>query len=561
MSDNITTIRIVNDLIVDYININNLSCKSMISESLQALLNGNYTKYYLEKQLTKNNVNNVNLQKALSNINEKTDIRKQKGVFYTPEDVAHYIIWNSIIMHLNQENEKTYKENLALEFIKRQSTETIDKLLYQTSFIDPTCGSGEFLLSALKVKLVILKECCVEYTDHDVVKICRTIYGNDIDDCSTDIAKIRLFLEFVSVLKNKNSYRKIAELLAKQFFNKDFVLFDDSIKTRFDFVIGNPPYVEYGKFEKKELLKNSYGNIYADVIQNSFSLMKNNGVLGFVVPLSYVSTARMSKIRDYVYENSDREFILSFADRPDCLFAGVHQKLNIMIARKSRKEHLLFTSNYRHWYKDERGKLLNGCEIKRNTHNTSLFIPKIGNILEESIFRKINTTTHQNIFEVQNVNGKSLFLNMRACFWIKAFSFNPGSKEYKEFKFDEKKHSFVLCLLNSSLFWIFWTMTSDCWHITSKELKGFLIPEVDDVLCDKFTELGMQLETELEKTKKYIGTKQTDYEYKHKECKAIIDTIDETLAEVYNLTQDEVLYVKNFAMKYRTGSGTNDKSN
>jgi len=551
----------INNLVVSYINSTDNPCKKMIPDALQVLLNGNYLKYDLDKQFDSTNTQQRDLQKVLSTINEKSNIRKQNGVFYTPEDAARYIVWNSIIMHIDQDNRRTYKENDALQFIKKQSGETISKLLYQALFIDPTCGAGGFILSVLKIKLEILKVCKPDYTDNDVLNISKTLHGNDIDDCSTDIAKLRMFLKFASILKSNNSYKKVAEILAKQFYNKDFIVYNDDIATKFDFVVGNPPYVEYGKFADSHLLKNGYGNIYADAIRNSYRILKDNGVLGFVIPLSYIATARMSRIRDYVYENSDREFILSFADRPDCLFNGVHQKLNILIARKSRKEHVLFTSNYKHWYKEERAELLNGCEIKQNTHNTSLFIPKIGNELEESVYRKINTTTSENIFDRQISDGKSLYLNMRACFWIKAFSFNPGSNEYKAFKYSEREFQFMHCLLNSSLFWIYWTMTSDCWHITSKELKGFLIPNIDETKLKKFETLSRQLEEELERTKKYIGSKQTDYEYKHKECKKTIDAIDEALAELYNLTQEEVAYVKGYALKYRLGSGANDKNN
>ena len=553
--------KVVNSIVVSYIESIGSDKRKNVVSALQKLLNGKYLKYDLDKSINLVSTAGGDLQRVLSNINEKSAKRKQLGVFYTPEDVARYVVWNSITMLLDKDNERTYKGVDALAFVMKQDREQVDRLLYQATFIDPTCGAGEFVLSVLKVKLDIIearKEACEEEA---LINICKTLHGNDIDDCSTDIAKIRIFIEFAKLLKEPKSLCKIASILAKQFTNHDFIVYKNNFVSKFDCVIGNPPYVEYGKFPHKQALQNSYGNVYADAIKNSFAILKNNGVLGFVIPLSYVATGRMGKIRDFVYENSDREFILSFADRPDCLFNGVHQKLNIIVARKSKDEHKLFTSNYRHWYKHERSELLNGCEIKHNTHNTTLFIPKIGNKTEESIYRKIHTATEENIYDRQNEEGQAIYLNMRACFWIKAFSFNPGSKEYKGFNFNEDNYSLMHCILNSSLFWLYWTIVSDCWHITSKELKGFLVPNMENDLLNNFVNLSRQLEEELERTKKYIGTKQTDYEYKHKECKETIDAIDDLLARMYDLTEDELLYVKSFALKYRMGGGANDKSN
>ena len=48
------------------------------------------------------------------------------------------------------------------------------------------------------------------------------------------------------------------------------------------------------------------------------------------------------------------------------------------------------------------------------------------------------------------------------------------------------------------------------------------ILKVGAAINDDFKELRKKLEQELEKTKKYVGSKQTEYEYKHKFCKKII---------------------------------------
>jgi len=547
----------VNKIVVSYLNNMDVKNRNSAIKSLHFLLNGNYKKYDLNLESTFNCESNDKLQKILFSINEKSDNRKLNGVYYTPEDVCKYIILNSIAMFIDKKNSKTYKEENAINLILNSNNNIKETIIFKSTFIDPTCGSGEFLVNLFRIKINILKLYKGTFNDSDIYNISKTIYGNDILEDSTDIAKIRLFFEIIQQVKDNVYYEKIAKVLKEQFTNKDYVLYDETYNEKFDFVIGNPPYVEYGKLEYKSLLTNNFGNIYADVIKNSIISLKENGVLGFVIPLSYISTSRMNGIRSYVREMTDRQFILNFADRPDCLFQGVHQKLNIIIARKSKQEHLLFTSNYKHWYREERSKLLNGCEIKENHHYDNLFIPKIGNSIEESIFRKVVTSTSDNIIDKQG-EGSSIYLNMRACFWIKAFSFNPGSNEYKKFNFSNDNAYFVRCVLNSSLFWLYWTIVSDCWHITTKELKGFYLPKINAKMNDECGKLFKSLEIALENTKKFIGSKQIDYEYKHKECKKEIDNIDNLLAGIYNLTNEELSYVKTFALKYRMGGEIND---
>lgn len=516
-------------------------------DALHLLLNGNFIKYDFENvNISLSNLKSDDFQTEMFKLNEKSSKRKKNGVYYTPNDVSEYIIANSFINFIDNSINKTINYNEIYNTLINYENEKLNKILFNSKILDPTCGSGEFLLNTFIMKYNLLKE-TKNVDDENILRITKTLYGNDIDDESTDISKIRLFMYVYSLLENKDYYKKLTKILINNFTNYDFVLDSNKINNKFEIIVGNPPYVEYGKYDGKEKLINKYGNIYADVIKNSIDLLKCGGILGFIVPLSYVATTRMSRIREYVTEKCSKQILLSFADRPDCLFSGVHQKLNIVIFQKNcNKNKKIYVSNYKHWYKEERKELLNGRDVMISNYNLN-FIPKIGNNIEKSIFDKIFTTNKENLYDIQSQLGKNLYLNMRSCFWIKAFSFNPGSSEYKEFKYENV--DYIICLLNSSLFWLYWTMVSDCWHITSKELKHFRFIDT----TNDFEELRKKLEQELENTKKYVGSKQTEYEYKHKFCKKIIDKIDDKLANIYGLNSVELDYLKNFAIKYRMG--------
>jgi hypothetical protein len=263
----------------------------------------------------------------------------------------------------------------------------------------------------------------------------------------------------------------------------------------------------------------------------------------------------MKAIRDYSYSKLSKMFVLNFADRPDCLFDGVHQKLTIIFGVKGRNKCRVFSSSYYHWYSEERGELLNNASVLPVSPNDK-YIPKIGDEFERSIFDKIMSAKGKTLAGISSdiKSNTTLYLNMRGCFWMKAFSFNPGSNEYKQFKSPKEMQPYILSVLNSNLYFLYWTIVSDCWHITGKEISEFIIP-VKGVDFGAFKNISNNIEKRLEETKKYIGSKQTAYEYKHKDCKSEIDAIDDALKDIYNLSDKEIDYLRNYKVRYRTSNG------
>lgn len=487
-------------------------------------------------------------QLALSKINEKEARRKNQGVYYTPKDITEYIVANTYLNYTCRDNSQVYSQEECF----RRIDETGGNILFNAKVFDPTCGTAEFLLSAIEIKLRLSKRYRT-LSDTDFLALTSSIFGNDISYESILLSKIRIYFTIINELKDKTNAKQLAKILNKNFTCRDYITVK-SARPKYDIIVGNPPYVEYGKLPVKP--DSNYGNIYADVLCNAVCELKSTGVIGFVIPLSFVATSRMQSIREDMYKKMNRIFILNYADRPDCLFDGVHQKLSILFGIKGQGKCISYTSSYYHWYNSERRDLLNNCKIFPS-HHRDQYIPKIGNVYEASIFEKICNVKGESLLSLLNTQNKqsSVYVNMRACFWMKAFSFNPGSKEYKEFGCPSEIKPYLLAILNSNLFFLYWTIVSDCWHITNKELSEFFVP-TDGVCLDIFRILTSKLERKLERTKKYIGSVQTQYEYKHRECKPEIDAIDDALQEIYGLTDDEVAFLKEYKLKYRMSNGT-----
>lgn len=532
------TVAIKAAFLAENVNKNNLELFSTLKQLDSSY---QYKRYYekLIALLMYKNIDEEAFQIGLEKINEKTEKRKGNGVYYTPDDVSSFIVLNSFNI-LSDNSSKLVKD-----ISKKVKTDFTN-----LSVLDPTCGTGAFLIKAFDIKVDLIKKKYGKISDELLLAVIKSLYGNDIDEFSTYISQTRILFKAIN-LSSTIDINKVLLILKKNFFNFDFLKDYSKIKNKFDFIVGNPPYVEKSKILDSHTAK--YGNIYADVVENSLSLLKMGGVMGYIIPLSYISTPRFSKLRRTIKTSTDIEYVLSFADRPDCLFSGVHQKLNIVLARKKKsKTHNVYTSDYVYWYKHQRKMLFDDISLVKNNFEQEAFYPKLGNEIERQIYKKV-TSGKNNINSLMG-GAHKLYVNMRATFWLKSFVTEPyKSSEYKEFLFDEKNLHFVNIILNSSLFWWLWVKSSDCWHLTNKELSLFSISNLLDIDYKKAKHLSLLLNDMLENTKEKVNTKQTMFEYKHKKCKEVIDLIDDYLADICGLSLLELNYIKHYKESYRLG--------
>ena len=206
-----------------------------------------------------------------------------------------------------------------------------------------------------------------------------------MDRDSIKITKLRLFLCILHRF-GVSKVKDISEILNCNFRSYNYVSNLEFISNKYDIIIGNPPYVEDSKCDPKPIKR--YGNIYANVLDNATKQLSENGVMGFIIPLSYISTPRMKKIRDTLIKEIPKQYILSYSDRPDCLFTSVHQKLCIFLGKKTSRREIV-TSNYTYWYKEERPGLFINSKAVTNNFVSDEFIPKLGNKMDTKTTTKI----------------------------------------------------------------------------------------------------------------------------------------------------------------------------
>ncbi|MCB5224238.1 MAG: DNA methyltransferase [Candidatus Cloacimonadaceae bacterium] len=336
----------------------------------------------------------------------------------------------------------------------------------------------------------------------------------------------------------------------------------------FDVIIGNPPYVESRKigysYNVRDIQK--CGNLYAYVMHRSRLLQNKKAYFGMIIPISLASTPRMSNLRYYFTQTSGTLWCSNFADRPGCLFKGVHQKLSVIICTMKKKDETqcnLYTTQYYHWYSSHPSaleELMSTCYYVVNSERQYGWY-KFGSNLDTQILGKL--TKKLNELRISSNKSYSIYLNMRMMYWCKCFVFPIASNEYKQYGYSDVQIRDAACAaFNSTLFFWLWEAISDVWHITNKELEAFNYGCLTNNFeyIEELSKVNQILMSDLEKNKKFVQTKQTDYEYYHRLSKSILDNLDIVLGQLLNLSKEEVDYIINYNLKYRmSGSLTNSE--
>jgi tRNA1(Val) A37 N6-methylase TrmN6 len=157
----------------------------------------------------------------------------------------------------------------------------------ENTFLDPCCGTGQFLLAFA-----------------DISENPENIYGIDIDPIAVNVAKINLLMKFSRIDFNPKIYN--ADSLLD--FNESILMDNMNRFSEFDCIATNPPWGSH--FNKKELkyLKNYYpeilsGESFSYFLVKSLRMLKTGGILSFVLPESILNVKIHSDIRKYIFTN------------------------------------------------------------------------------------------------------------------------------------------------------------------------------------------------------------------------------------------------------------------
>ncbi|MFX1518326.1 MAG: N-6 DNA methylase [Promethearchaeota archaeon] len=215
-------------------------------------------------------------------------IRKTFGEFYTPLSVVKLILDSVDYVKGNQLRKKT--------------------------LLDPACGSGTFLIEALRRFISDVKEeADLGGWSETLEELCSNlrIWGFDINPFSCLMTKIRFVLELLPYYA-KAFYSNSSFVLPKPpIFCSDFLLESGLNGNSVDFIIGNPPYVSVTQIpkEKRKIYQKKFKtakgrlNLYVLFIERAIDLLKPDGMLGFLLPTAFMVYSGYGRaLREYILE-------------------------------------------------------------------------------------------------------------------------------------------------------------------------------------------------------------------------------------------------------------------
>jgi len=311
-------------------------------------------------------------------IEEKPEVRKAGGVYYTPEYIVNYIVKNTV--------------GKKIEGLTPEEIELI-------KIVDPACGSGSFLIGAYNYILNYHQKWYIKNQKDKNYKqdwykskngeitvtlnkrgdiLQKNIFGVDIDSEATEVSIMSLYLKMLddgfdkgerdlffikgAILPDMSDNVKCGNsLIGNDLFNGllDFSNYNYKLikpfewkeeyknifqSGGFDCVLGNPPYVDVKILseENKNILIDKYNSaskrfdLYIPFIERSELIAKQSGIVSFIMPTMFLIRDYGVGIRKVINDYFSFEEIIHFGTNQ--IFHNAMNYVGIFTFTKKKKE-------------------------------------------------------------------------------------------------------------------------------------------------------------------------------------------------------------------------------
>ncbi len=322
-------------------------------------------------------------------VEEKPEVRKAGGVYYTPTYIVDYIVRNTVGKLLEGKNPK---ESARLKIL------------------DPACGSGSFLLGAFQY---LLDWHLKWYSENEPGKwaqartpaiyqaqggdwrlttaekkriLLNNLHGVDIDPQAVEVTKLSLSLKVLegesqeSIGAQLGLFKERAlpdlgrniqcgnSLIGPDYYEGHQLtmsFIDDEERYRvnafnwkaafpqvfttggFDVVIGNPPYVrQEGLGDAKQYFQSHYktfcptADLYVNFIEKGLKVLKNTGLFGMIISNKWIRAAYGEPLRRFITDEVSLLEIIDLAGLP--VFEGATVRTIILICSPLPKKQAFY---------------------------------------------------------------------------------------------------------------------------------------------------------------------------------------------------------------------------
>jgi type I restriction-modification system DNA methylase subunit len=307
-------------------------------------------------------------------VEDKPEVKKAGGVYYTPTYIVDYIVKNTVGKLLE---DKTPKQAAKLRIL------------------DPACGSGSFLIGAYQYLLDWHRDWYFDDGPKKHTKelyqgsggdwrlttaerkriLLDNIYGVDIDPQAVEVTKLSLLLKVLegeseeTLSKQLQLFHERAlpdlsdnikcgnSLIGPDFFdNLQMPFLDDEVRYRvnafkwdyefpiimksggFDVVLGNPPYGALLSNDEIDYLLSNYKyqdyqlDTYMLFIEKGISIATPRGFFGMIIPNTWLLNLETKKLRKYLFAETKVENFMHYRHK---VFRKQTVDTEILIVRKS----------------------------------------------------------------------------------------------------------------------------------------------------------------------------------------------------------------------------------
>ena len=131
----------------------------------------------------------------------KETARNQSGSFYTPREIVNYMVDESLIAYLGDNDfiRSLFRNDFSFEKSKIEEYKKLAEKIKTVKILDPACGSGAFPMGLLNRMVEILERISPNEDSYNlklsVIENC--LYGSDIQSIAAQITKLRFFISLI----------------------------------------------------------------------------------------------------------------------------------------------------------------------------------------------------------------------------------------------------------------------------------------------------------------------------------------------------------------------------